>query len=160
MAVTRRLLRPSLMTLAVIWGASLMAAGTAQGKMAGGGACDPQMAPACTVRPEACTSGCCPSRSDDLHRADADAAVGLAGAPAPRPACNPAPCQCRPAEPASPDPTSDRRTTDEKRTEAGGWSLPAWRVPTPSRSPATFLDSGGAGRLRLPLYVLTTHLRF
>ena len=160
MTVARRLLRPSLIALAAIFGASLTAGGTAQGSTTGGGACDPQKPSACCVaRPETCIPDCCPSRAMATSRPGTEAASSVAGSPASGPACNPSACQCRSSEPAAPDPSSGRRTPGES-SETGAWALAARLGHAPPASPTTFVDSGSAGRLRLPLYLLTTHLRF
>ena len=160
MSLTRRYLRPSLIAFAAIFGASLTVGGAAHGGTAGGGTCDPQSPSTCCVaRPKTCNSGCCPSRASVTHRTGTDRAGSEAGESPLRLACNPFTCQCRSNDPAVPAKTSDRLTTSD-RSETGAWAVADRLGQVPSESAVTLVDPGGAGRLRVPLYLLTTHLRF
>lgn len=156
MTVTLHHLRPSLIALAAIFGASLMAERSAHG----GTTCDPRKPAACCVgRPETCDSGCYLPQASAPSRTGRDEAASGAGAPAPGLACNPAACQCRSGETAAPGETSDRRAAGE-RPEPVAWTFAARPGQAPSATPVTLIDPSETERLKVPLHLLTTHLRF
>lgn len=160
MTFARFHLRPTLIAVAAIVGASLVAGRAAHGSTTGRGTCDPRKPSACCVgRPETCTSGCCPSRASAPLPAGLDETASGLRAPATGPACNAAACQCRSSEPADPREGSDRRTVVEG-SEGGAWAPAVPLGQAPAASPLTVTDPTGTGRPKVPLYLLTTHLRF
>jgi hypothetical protein len=161
MITRRRFLRPSLVAIAAIWGALLATPGMAEASVARGRRCDsaPALASCCVGRPETCNLGCCPSSASALSRTGTDEAAAPARLSTAWPVCIPSACQCRSSEPVAPGSTPDRRTTDDRSNHGEGVSL-AWLGHVLTPAPAFPVAPSEAGRLKSPLYVLTTHLRF
>ena len=161
MTARRHFLSPCLVAVAAIWGTLLTTAGIAEASVAVGRRCDssPALAACCAGRPETCDRGCCPASASALSRSGTGEATAAAGSTPFRPACLPSACQCRSSEPVAPGSTPDRRTTDD-RSNSGETVSFAWLGHVLSPAPAFPVDSQAENRLKSPLYVLTTHLRF
>ncbi len=159
MTVARRLLRPSLIALAAILGASLSTGVSAEGSTAGGCTDSQAHSACCPTRPETCTSGCCPSRTLSLSTTGLDKADSSVGLPTPRPACIPSACQCRPSEPAAPAPNTDRRSAEGPSSLVDGIA-PGWLGHHAAPASSAVVLSATTDRPNRPLHILTTHLRF
>lgn len=160
MTARRHFLHLYQVAIAATWWALLATTGMAEGSMAGGRRCDsaPALAACCAGRPETCNRGCCPPAAV-ISRIATDEAAAPAWLSTARPACIPAACQCRSSEPVAPGSTPDRRTTDDRSDYGEGVSL-AWLGHVLSPAPAYPVALNAGNRLKSPLYVLTTHLRF
>jgi hypothetical protein len=159
MLVSRETLRRSLIAVLAIWGAVSAFPARADAGMAAGRGCEvsASLTSCCTLRPEACTASCRTSSPIALQ-ATGTTSSHVLGESA-EAACNPVRCECRSSEPVAPSSTPESRR-GESRSDLGDGLSDAWLLHVLVPAPAAGVVLGESARLKLPLYLLTTHLRF
>jgi hypothetical protein len=156
MLASRRTLRFSLIAVMAIWGrASAFPMGVEAGTVRD---CELSASPSscCVLLPEACTS--CRTTSP-LARPTAGTASSFSVGEGARANCNPLRCECRSSEPVAPSSKSESRRGGV-RSDVGKPLAEAWLLFVLAPAPPDGVAFGESNRLRLPLHLLTTHLRF
>jgi hypothetical protein len=160
MSSSRHQRRSLWIALAAIWGAFLVTVGPAEASIVGDRHCDSADLASCRAgRPEACNKGCRTTTVLTSSRTDTNEPAALSVHASSRTICIPTACRCSSSEPVASDSKPGPRTADD-RSDLGEGLSSAWPGRVLSSVPTVIAGLEVGGRLKLPLYLLTTHLRF